>query len=57
VSHVYRSLGLVAVVPRAHAPRAHGALLARQSVIAVEISLPKDLTMSTGRNVAIIVFE
>jgi hypothetical protein len=57
VSHVYRSLELGAVVPHAHASREHGALLARQSVISVEISLPKALTMATGRNAAIIVFE
>lgn len=57
VSHVYRSLELVTVVPHAHAPRAHGALLARQSVIAVQISLTNTLTMTTGRNATVIVSE
>jgi hypothetical protein len=57
VSHVYRSLELVTAVPHAHAPRVHGALLARQSFIAVEISLPNILTMTTGRNSTVIVFE
>jgi len=57
VSHIYRSLELGAVVPHARASRAHGELLARQSVTAIEISLPNTLTMTTGRNAAIIVFE
>ena len=57
MSHVYRSLELVAVAPYARAPRAHGALLACQSVVAVEISLPNTLTMTTGRNATVIVFE
>jgi len=56
VSHVYRSLELVAVVPHAHAPRALGALLARKSVTAVEISLPNNLTITIGRNATVIVF-
>lgn len=57
MSHVYRSLELVAVVPHAHAPRAQGALIARQSVTAVEISLPNTLTTTNGHNATVIVFE
>jgi hypothetical protein len=48
---------LVAVVPHTHAPLAQGALLACQSVIAIEISLPNTLTMTTGSNATVIVFE
>lgn len=57
MSHVYGSLELVAVIPPAHAPRAQGALIARQSVTAVEMSLPNTLTVTNGSNAAVIVFE
>jgi hypothetical protein len=34
-----------------------GAQIARQSVTAVEMSLPNTLTMTNGRNATVIVFE
>jgi len=48
---------LLAVVPHTHAPRAHGAVLARQSIVAVEKKKPNTLTMTTGRNATVIIFE
>lgn len=57
MSHVYGSMELLAVVPHTHAPRAHGAVLARQSIVAVEKKKPNTLTMTTGRNATVIIFE
>ena len=57
MSHACRSLELVAIVPRAHAPRVQEVLLARRSVITVEGSSPIILTMTTRRNATVIVFE
>ena len=57
MSHACRSLELVAIVPRAHAPRVQEVLLARRSVITVEGSSPIILTMTTRSNATVIVFE